>query len=263
MILAVLGALVVGLSLGLFGSGGSILTVPVLRYVLHHPEKVAIAESLAIVGAIAAIGAAGYARVGRVSWAIALLFGAPGVGGTYLGALTGRFVPGVAQLMLLAAVMMFAAWKMWRAPAAADAPPAAAGISRGAGRQIVLRGFAVGLLTGLVGVGGGFLIVPALTLLTELDIRRAIGTSLVIIALQAGVGFVEHWQTVVALGLRPDLRTIALFVAVGAVGGASGRWLGTRISPTALRGAFALLLAAVALLIVAWEAASLVSPVGW
>ncbi len=262
MIFAVLGALVVGLSLGLFGSGGSILTVPVLRYVLHHPEKLAIAESLAIVGAIAAIGAAGYARARLVSWAIALLFGAPGMAGAYLGALAGRFVPGFAQLMLLAVVMMFAAWKMSRARPAAGALASAPGIARDAGGRIVLRGFAVGVLTGLVGVGGGFLIVPALTLLADLDVRRAIGTSLLIIALQAGVGFIEHWHALAATGLQPSARTIALFVGVGAIGSASGRWLGTRVSPTALRSGFALLLAVVAFMIVLWEAVAIASA-GW
>lgn len=114
MIYAILGAIVVGLSLGIFGSGGSILTVPVLIYLLHHQDKAAIAESLAIVGAIALISAIPYAKAKLVDWSTAFIFGLPGMAGTYLGAWIAAFVPGYVQLFVFAGVMLLAALQMWR-----------------------------------------------------------------------------------------------------------------------------------------------------
>ena len=99
-VLAWPGAIAIGLSLGLLGSGGSILTVPVLVYLLDQPEKLAIASSLAIVGAIAAAGSLPYMRAGLVNWRSVALFGVPGMAGTYLGAWTAMFVPGAFQLTL-------------------------------------------------------------------------------------------------------------------------------------------------------------------
>ena len=102
------GAIAIGVSLGLLGSGGSIITVPVLVYLLGQDEKVAIAGSLFIVGSIALAGSLQYVRAGLIDWRNVLVFGAPGMAGTYLGALIAAYVPGVLQLGLFALVMLLA-----------------------------------------------------------------------------------------------------------------------------------------------------------
>ncbi len=114
MIFAWIGAALIGLSLGLLGSGGSILTVPVLVYLVGEPEKLAIAESLAIVGGISLIGAIPYALKRQIDWRSVLWFGGPGVVGTYLGAALSVYLSGVVQLLLFAAVMLLAAVMMFR-----------------------------------------------------------------------------------------------------------------------------------------------------
>lgn len=159
MSLALLGALLIGLSLGLLGSGGSILTVPVLVYLLGEPPKQAIAESLLIVGGIALLGAVPYALRGLVDFRNVLFFGLPGMAGTYFGAWLSRFVSGQVQLLTFALVMLLAAYFMAR--------PLPLKRQEGGRKpwKIVLDGLFVGALTGFVGVGGGFLIVPALVLL--------------------------------------------------------------------------------------------------
>ena len=129
MIYAVIGALAIGLSLGLLGSGGSIITIPVLVYLLHHPDKVAIAESLAIVGGIALIGAAQYAHAKAIAWKMVALFAIPGMAGSVLGAWIAAGVPGFVQLLVFSGVMLVASWKMWqrskgKAPAPASSEPA-------------------------------------------------------------------------------------------------------------------------------------------
>jgi len=129
MIYAIAGALLVGLSRGIFGSGGSILTVPVLIDLLHHPDKTAIAESLAIVGAIAGVSAVPYARAGLVEWRTAFVFGLPGMAGTYLGAWLAAFVPGSVQLFVFAGVMLLAAAQMWKRSRSRQSPPQADGAS--------------------------------------------------------------------------------------------------------------------------------------
>src|SRR5215831_6889698 len=124
-LLAWVGALGIGLTLGLLGAGGSILTVPVLVYLVGEPAKAAVAESLAIVGAIAAVGALPYARKRLVSWPTVLLFSGPGMMGSYVGAAAGKFVSGTVQLTAFSALMLVAALFMIRPPAtsAASASP--------------------------------------------------------------------------------------------------------------------------------------------
>ncbi|WP_284327034.1 sulfite exporter TauE/SafE family protein, partial [Deinococcus metallilatus] len=186
MILAWIGAALIGLSLGLLGSGGSILTVPVLVYLVGEPEKLAIAESLAIVGAISLFGAIPYALKRQIDWRSVLWFGIPGVAGTYLGAALSVYLSGVAQLMLFAVVMLLAAIMMFRP---GGAQPEAATNHKRSPLKIGAEGLVVGVLTGLVGVGGGFLIIPALVLLGGLPMSLAVGTSLLIIAAKSFVGF--------------------------------------------------------------------------
>lgn len=257
MIYALLGALAVGVSLGLLGSGGSILTVPVLVYLLGRPEKAAIAESLAIVGGIAAAGAALHARRGAVRWNSALLFGVPGMVGAYLGAFGSKYVSGALQLTVFACVMLAAATLMVRGTGfASRAPEPGAEPKRGlrAAAPTVVAGLAVGALTGFVGVGGGFLIVPALVLLMGLPMSHAVGTSLVVIVMNCAVGFVKHQRVLPTLGLETDWTTIGLFIGVGAAGTFAGSAMAGRMKQSTLRKTFGLFLLAMAAFVLWREA---------
>ena len=246
MIPILLGALVIGLTLGLLGSGGSILTVPVLVYVLGHTDKVAIAESLAIVGAIAFVAMLPYARKRQVDWRSVAFFGVPGMGGTYVGAWLAQFVSGPVQLVAFAVVMLLAAVMMIRRPGhALTVTKAAEGHSsrslseRHATWKIVLEGLFVGVVTGLVGVGGGFLIVPALVVLGGLPMRLAVGTSLVVVALKSFSGFFKYVGVLESLGGHVDWETIGVFAAMGIIGSLAGNLLSQRINQQALKRVFA------------------------
>lgn len=252
MTLAWLGALAIGLSLGLLGSGGSILTVPVLVYLVGQDEKVAIGGSLFVVGAIAAAGGLQYALRRLVDWRSVLWFGLPGMAGTYGGAALARYVSGTLQLAAFALVMLVAAVSMLRAPSAKrnegdGGPTAPVKEKEGPRRRSsqALDGLAVGVVTGFVGVGGGFLIVPALTVLAGLPMPLAIGTSLVIIALKSLTGFVKYLEVLAAVGLELDWPVLAMLTGVGIVGSFAGRRLGRRISEERLRRLFGLFLVVV------------------
>ena len=254
MWLALLGAMIVGLSLGLLGSGGSILTVPLLVYLVGQPEKVAIAGSLAVVGGIALAGAIPSALRGGVEWRSVGWFGVPGMLGTVLGAHLSRWIAGDVQLLLFAAVMGVAAWRMTRSA------PATTTVAAPRSRAwIVVDGLGVGLLTGLVGVGGGFMIVPALVLLGGLPMHRAIATSLWIIALNAFSGLGKHLFVLDAAGLALDWPLLGLFTGVGAIGSVVGQKLASRLPQGLLRRGFAALLVVMGLYIVAREFPSLLA----
>ena len=240
-VLAWPGAIAIGLSLGLLGSGGSILTVPVLVYLLDQPEKLAIAGSLAIVGAIAAAGSLPYIRSGLVNWRAVLLFGAPGMVGTYLGAWLAVFVSGAFQLMLFAFVMLAASVLMLR-PIDLEKAEAGPAVVPRAIWKISLDGLIVGIITGLVGVGGGFLVVPALVLLGGLSMRQAVGTSLVIIALKSFSGFYKYQDVLAAQDLTLDWQIIALVIVLGIVGSLAGNLIGNLIPQEKLKKGFGVFL---------------------
>lgn len=246
MVYALLGAVAIGLVLGLLGSGGSILTVPVLVYLADQPDKVAIAESLAIVGAIAAVGAVPYARQKLVDWHSVLYFGVPGIAGTYGGAALAKWIPGAVQLALFAVVMILAAVLMFR-----GRKEVAEGEKRA--RQplwlIAIEGLVVGVLTGLVGVGGGFLIVPALVLLGGLSMRLAVGTSLLIVAAKSAAGFVKYTDVLAEAGQHVDWQLIGLFAAIGIVGSFVGNALSQRVPQAQLKRGFAVFLVLMGLFI--------------
>jgi uncharacterized membrane protein YfcA len=252
MLFALLGAIAIGLSLGIMGSGGSILTVPVLIYVLGHADKPAIAESLAIVGGIALIGAVPGALARRIHWRTVVLFGVPATAGTV-------------QLLIFAAVMLVAAWLMVRGSSTAarqSGSPSAAPLPH-AGERVALvmaEGFGVGVLTGLVGVGGGFLIVPALVLLGGLGMHQAVATSLVIIVLKSGAGFWKYLGVLDELDLHVDWNTIWLFIVVGGVGAVVGARLGGRINQAKLKRAFGVFLIVMGVLIGWREVGRLMDP---
>src|SRR5574340_1209179 len=193
LLLAILAGAITGIVLGLFGSGGSIIAMPALMYLLHVEAKSAIAMSLGIVAVTATISAWDNWRRGNVDVKVSAVFGLFGVIGTYGGARLGVLTPVTVQLTLFALIMYAAAWKMLQKKQAIPAPQQLAGaggpnlptedeeISAHMG-HIAVHGVGVGVLTGLVGVGGGFLIVPALVLLSGIPMKMAIGTSIAIVA---------------------------------------------------------------------------------
>jgi len=232
------GAIAIGLSLGLLGSGGSILTVPVLVYLIGVDEKVAIASSLAIVGVIALVGSVPYARERLVDWRSVVLFGIPGMMGTYAGAWSSVFVDGSVQLAVFAVVMLLASVLMLHpldCSRRTDRPPRSPA-------KITADGLLIGWLTGFVGVGGGFLIVPALVLLGGLSIHRAVATSLIIIALKSAVGFAKYVDVLEGEGLILDPAIIAMVSLFGIAGSFIGNYAGKRLSTQWLQRAFGVFL---------------------
>jgi len=252
MYAAWLGALLVGLVLGLLGSGGSILTVPVLIYLVGEPNKLAIAESLGIVTLISFVGALPFVYRGQVSWRNVLLFGLPGMAGAYLGAYLSQFMPGTLQLAIFAAVMLLAAVMMVRrtAPDPGEHP------SR-RHWKVMLDGLGVGVLTGIVGVGGGFLIVPALVLLGGLPMRLAIGTSLFIIAVKSVSGFVKYIDVLSEAGLSIHWDLVVIFSAIGIIGSFIGGKVGSYVPQARLKRGFAVFLVLMGVVILGQNVAAM------
>ncbi len=247
MALTWLGALAVGLSLGLLGSGGSILTVPVLVYAAGEPPKVAIAASLAIVGSIALVGAVSYARQRLVDWRFVLYFGLPGIVATYGGAWASHFVTGAVQLVVFALIMALASFTMLRRPR----------VTQAAYREqhflwLLGAGIGIGLITGFVGVGGGFLFVPALVILGGLSMHRAVGTSLAIILLNSASGFYKHFELLSAGSVAIPWDVIAVFAVIGIGGSLLGNLLARRLQHAHLRRVFGVFLVVMSVLIL-WE----------
>ena len=239
MILAWLGAILVGLSLGLLGSGGSILTVPILIYLVGQPDKLAIASSLAIVGGISTIGGANYARQNLVSWRHVLLFGVPGILGSYGGAALSHYVLGAVQLIVFAVTMGVASYSMLKSGYAPRQ-------HEGKGWELAVSGLGVGLMTGFVGVGGGFLIVPALVMLGGLSMHKAVGSSLTIIVLSTASGFYKHVELLRDSQTQVPWHLILLFIGLGAIGSIVGNLVAQKMSHARLRRVFVYFLIAMA-----------------
>ncbi len=238
----IIGALVIGLSLGLLGSGGSILTVPILVYLLGHEAKPAMAESLAIVGGIALAGSIPYGLARLIDWRNVVFFGVPGMAGTYGGAWLAQFIPDAVQLVLFALVMLLAAWMMYRRTCQVIVANAELKPQQHPLWKIVIEGLLVGILTGLVGVGGGFLIIPALVLLGGLPMRLAVGTSLIVIAAKSFAGFWKYLDVLHDLKASLDWTTIAWFIVIGIIGTFLGNFLGTKLNQKVLQRVFAIFL---------------------
>ena len=232
--LGILLAVVVGVVLGLLGGGGSILTVPIFVYVLHYDPKSAIAMSLPVVGLVSLVGVVGHWRAGRVAMRTALAFGLVAMLGALAGSWLAAFVSGTMQLAIFGGVMLTAAVFMFRSASANEAGDPQAGM-----RMLVLVpvGLVVGMLTGLVGVGGGFMIVPALVLLAHIPMKQAVGTSLLVIAMNAFAAFAGY------LGRVPmDWPVMATFAALAIAGIVAGSWLVRFVPQQTLKRAFAMLL---------------------
>ncbi len=242
-------AVFVGVALGLLGGGGSILTVPLLAYVAGMDAKQAIATSLLVVGVTSAVGAISHARAGRVQWRTGLIFGGAGMVGAYGGGLLARFIPGTFLLIGFAVMMIATAIAMLRGrKTREDGADAAAGGHHLPVPKIIAEGLVVGLVTGLVGAGGGFLVVPALALLGGLPMPVAVGTSLVVIAMKSFAGLGGYLSSVqidwpVALGVT----------GAAVVGALVGARMTAMIDPDALRKTFGWFVLAMSSVILAQE----------
>jgi uncharacterized membrane protein YfcA len=231
-ILASVLSLLIGLSLGLLGGGGSILTVPVLIYVLAVQPKSAIAMSLFVVGLTSGVAMLVHARRGHVSFRAGMLFGAASMAGAFAGGRVAHFIPDAILLLGFGLMMLAAAAAMLRKRKGADQgsePPRAAPITKTA-----LIGTAAGFATGLVGAGGGFIVVPALVLLVGLPVRTAIGTSLLVIMMSSIAAFAGYLGHVTI-----DWTIAAVVTAFAVLGSLAGGALAARIPQDALRTGFA------------------------
>lgn len=229
--LTLLLATLIGVSLGLLGGGGSILTVPILTYVAGLPPKEAIAASLFVVGATSAVSAITHARAGRARWRTGLIFGAAGMAGAFGGGILGGYLPGAVLMIAFALMMVATSIAMLRGRRAAGPDDPAPGELPTL--KIVLEGLAVGLATGLIGAGGGFLVAPALALLGGLPMPVAVGTSLVVIALKSFAGLAGYLTSVSLDWLLVGGVTLAAII-----GSLAGARLAGRIPEAALRKGF-------------------------
>lgn len=242
LVIALILAVGIGLSLGLLGSGGSIVTLPVLVYVAGVPVATAVGMSLAIVGGASAAGAWLKHRHGLIHWHAALLFGVAGMAGALAGAQLTRLVSPAVLMLLFAALMAIIALRMLarRGDDAIEPLPDCRPLRCGA------AGLGVGVLTGFLGVGGGFLIVPAMILFARLPMATAAGTSLAVIAANSFAGLLGHLNHGSING-----RLTAAFLAAALLGMSGGVRMGRNISTEKLRRAFGWFVLAVAAFVLA------------
>jgi len=266
--LSILFGVFVGFALGLTGGGGSIFAVPLLVYGLSVSPRQAVGASLAAVGATAFLGSLGRLRAREVEVGAGLLFSMGGMMGAPVGTWIGAMLPSSVLLALFAVLMLAIASRMWRQSTAAPGPgPNADGPSTGPGQGVLeaggrsrgvenrplawpahsvvtlgAAGVVTGLLSGLFGVGGGFVIVPALVLFSGMAMHAAIATSLLVIALISAAGLAAYlWE-----GGKVPLESTALFVVGGVLGLEGGVLLSHRLSGPRLQQTFAVAIVLVA-----------------
>jgi uncharacterized membrane protein YfcA len=243
--------ILIGLLLGMVGGGGSILTVPILVYFIGLNPHDATSTSLVIVGLTALAGAIPHTRENRVQWRTATIFGLAGIMGTFGGAWANRRVSGPMILLLFGVLMLIVAVRM-----VLSKKQSAKGVVEPKLWAIPVAGLIVGLLTGFFGVGGGFVIVPALVLALGLPMRVAIGTSLVVIAINSASGALAHW---------PDggfnWSVALLFLIGGFVGSQLGGHAAGRVDEQKLTRGFAGLVVMVAMFLIVKNATLLLQGV--
>ncbi len=257
-IIGYIGAVVMGLSLGLIGGGGSILTVPILVYLFQVDAVLATAYSLFIVGLTSLVGSVSHVRLGNVHWRTAIVFGIPSIISVFLtrsylvpripdpimtfgqdpsGGAALVITKSVGLLLLFAVIMVMAAYSMIK-PAKKSGDNTlekAEDVQPQFNYPLILaEGAIVGVVTGLVGAGGGFLIIPALVLLAKLPMKQAVGTSLMIIAAKSLIGFVGDMSGDEVI----DWNFLAVFSSIAVVGILLGSWLSKRIPGEKLKPAF-------------------------
>ncbi|MFF0428694.1 sulfite exporter TauE/SafE family protein [Streptomyces sp. NPDC004520] len=230
--LVVAASLLVGVTLGVLGGGGSILTVPILVYLAGQDTKEAIATSLFVVGVTSLAALVPHARAGRVRWRTGLLFGGFSMAGAYAGGRLAAYVPGTVLLVSFALMMLATAVAMLRRPRPGREKPQRVHDDLPV-RHIAVEGLLVGAVPGLVGSGGGFLVVPALAVLGGLPMSVAVGTSLLVIGMNSFAGLAGHLS-----GVGIDW-SLALTVTAAAVAGSlvGGRFAG-RVPQDTLRTTF-------------------------
>jgi uncharacterized protein len=233
-------SLLIGVALGLLGGGGSTLTLPILTYILGMGIKEAMASSLIVVAVTSAVGAVAHARAGRVRWRTGLVFGSAGMVGAALGGRISGYLPGRVLLGIFVALMIAMGVAMLRERRAVVAPPRPSPVL-----HVLAQGVGVGLVTGTVGAGGGFLIVPALVLLGGLSMEAAVGTSLLVIVMQSCAGFVSR------LGQVELNWSLTWWVTGAAVAGSFvGAALSGRLPAAVLRRGFGYFVLAIAALLI-------------
>jgi uncharacterized membrane protein YfcA len=251
----------IGLSLGALGGGGSILAVPALVYGAGQGARAATTTSLVLVGTTSLIGMAAHLRAGRVRVGTGIAFGVAGVGGSVAGSALNRHIDADLLLLGFALLVFVAAWRMVTgcptctkvgeaaAITAATGPPSQSEIRVVASRRldigtivaVILAGTAVGFLTGLFGVGGGFVIVPALTLVLKLPMPEAIGTSLLVIAINSAIALTSRIPSSTL-----DMSVTLPFAIAAIAGVLTGGHLADRLDARRSLRWFATLLVAVA-----------------
>lgn len=252
LVIGYLLAALVGVSLSLIGGGGSILAVPILTYIMGVPAKSAIAMSLIIVGAVSLVGVIPHWQQGNVNFKMASLFAPVAMVGAYLGArlATLPIVTSTVQLVAFAIMMLAAALFMIRKGSQsngnAEQEKSNPDKSHHSGfprwLAIPSEGLGVGILTGFVGIGGGFMIIPALVLLGKTPMKEAVGTSLVIIAFKSAAGFAGY------LGRVPvDVPLMVIFTVVASIGMILGAYLAKFVAVKQLEKGFGYFVIAVAI----------------
>ncbi|EDX24307.1 conserved hypothetical protein [Streptomyces sp. Mg1] len=224
-------SVLIGVSLGILGGGGSILTVPILVYLAGQDTKEAIATSLFVVGVTSLVGLVPHARAGRVRWRTGLIFGAVSMVGAYGGGRLAEYIPGTALLIAFALMMLATAAAMLRK--SRKAKPAKPAHTELPVKHVIVEGLVVGAVTGLVGSGGGFLVVPALALLGGLPMSVAVGTSLLVIAMKSFSGLAGHLN-----GVQIDWNLALMVTPAAIVGSLIGSRFAGRIPQDTLRKAF-------------------------
>lgn len=250
-------AILIGMAVGLLGGGGSILTTPLLVFVMGFDPKQAIAASLFVVAVTSAFGLIHHARAKRVRWRTGLIFGCAGMVGAFAGGQIGAHLPGSLLLAAFAVMMGVTALAMIRGRKQVQGT-AHAGLPL---FRILLDGFVVGLVTGLVGAGGGFLVVPALVLLGGLPMQVAVGTSLLVVMMKSTAGFLGYALVFGgpsgAVAWNPatifDWRVTVMVTAFAVIGSVLGAMLSGKVHPVRLRKGFGWFVLAMAVLILAQE----------
>jgi uncharacterized membrane protein YfcA len=239
--------LVIGALVGLLGGGGSILAVPALVFVAGQDLPQAVATSLLVVGITSVVALLPRLRAGQIAWRIGVLFGAAGAATAFAGAAVNRLLPDDVVLGLFAALMIAAGLRML-----SEKPATGAACATDGGRvnwrrclpRTLAGGLVVGFLTGLLGVGGGFLIIPMLVIALGLPMTTAIGTSLLIVAVNSAAGFAAH------AGEAPlDVPVTVAFTAAAVLAGLAAGRVATGVDTARLRRWFAYLVFAVAAVI--------------
>lgn len=244
-IIGFVGAMAMGLSLGLIGGGGSILTVPILVYLFQVDAVLATAYSLFIVGFTSLIGSFSHMKMGNVHWKTAIVFGIPAIISVFLTRVylvpaipkilfvVGDFTvsKSIGLLLLFAIIMLLASYSMIKKQKEAIQSTEEIKYNY---PLILIEGLIVGIVTGLVGAGGGFLIIPALVLLAKLPMKQAVGTSLIIIAAKSLIGFIGDMKGDEVI----DWKFLAIFSIIAVVGIITGSFLSKKISGERLKPAF-------------------------